>query len=228
MGIPYRILIVEDHEATRHGLTKVLTNAGYTVLAAGAFAEGRRALTEQAPDLLIADVRLGEYNGLHLVAAAMRAIPTIVITGFPDRVLETEALRLGARYFTKPVAADRLLQAIEDAMVGAAERGARVSTRRWDRKPVAGKVTARVGNAPARIVNISYGGLRFEIERDQSLPRSFRLDVADPAFSVDANLVWEARSGDRRLVCGASISGIAAGVREWASLVDGFSTATEA
>src|SRR5438105_2967567 len=82
--IPYRILIVEDHEAARRGLEMLLTNAGYVVFAASTYAEGRRSLDHQAPDLLIADVRLGEYNGLQLIATAPLAIPSIIVTGYHD------------------------------------------------------------------------------------------------------------------------------------------------
>jgi DNA-binding response OmpR family regulator len=224
MRVPYRILIVEDHEATRLGLAVLLTNAGYVVLSASTFAEGRRSLDEQAPDLLIADLRLGEYNGLQLVAAAPLTVGSIIVTGFPDPVLEAVALKLGAHYMTKPIAAQALLTLIEETIVSAGQRQLRGSTRRWDRKPVAGRVSAQVEHAQARIVDVSYGGVKFEIERDQSLPPSFRIIVASPALSIDVDLVWETRGGDRHWVCGAAISsGNAAAVHDWATLVDGFS-----
>jgi DNA-binding response OmpR family regulator len=216
-------LIVEDHEATRLGLRTLLTNAGYDVLSANTFAEGRRLLVEQTPDLMIADLRLGEYNGLQLVASAPLAVPSIIVTGFPDAVLQAEALKLGARYITKPIATEALLALIDEMIVSAGQRQSRGSTRRWDRKPVAGKISAEVDHAQARIVDVSYGGVRLEVERDQSLPTSFRITVASPALSIDVDLVWETRSGDRRWVCGAAISsGNAAAVQDWATLVDGF------
>src|ERR1700731_1093642 len=149
MGTPYKILIVEDNEATRMG---------------------RRAIVEHAPDLLIADLRLGEYNGLQLVAAVPLGVPSIVITGHPDAVLAAEAQKLGAHYITKPVVPEALLKLIEETRASAAKRHSRGSTRRWDRKPVAGRVSARVENVQARIVDISYGGVKFEIEREQALP----------------------------------------------------------
>jgi DNA-binding response OmpR family regulator len=217
-----RILIVEDHDATRQGLTSLLKSAGYVVLSAGTFADGRQLLAEEAPDLLIADVRLGEYNGLQLVAAAPHAVASIIVTGFPDPALGAEALKLGAHYITKPIVAETLLALVEETIVSARQRQLRGSTRRWDRKPVIGKVSAKVEQAQARIVDISYGGVKFEIERDQSLPPSFRITVASPGLSIDADLVWGTRSGDRHWVCGAAISsGNAAAVHDWARLVDG-------
>jgi DNA-binding response OmpR family regulator len=205
-----------------------LTNAGYDVTSASSFAKGRRALVEQPPDLLITDVRLGEFNGLQLVAAVPRGVPSIVVTGFPDAVLAAEARKLGAHYITKPIAPRVLLNLIEESLVSAAQRQSRGSTRRWDRQPVGGKVSAHIENAQARIVDVSYGGVKFEIERDQALPASFSLTVEEPALSVDVNLVWETRIDEGHWICGAAISGNAAAVHGWATLVDGFAGAGNA
>ena len=71
-------------------------------------------------------------------------------------------------------------------------------------------------------MDVSYGGLKFEIERDQSLPQSFNIKVAGRSLSIDADLVWGTRSGDRQWLCGAAISsGNAAAIHDWAMLVDG-------
>jgi DNA-binding response OmpR family regulator len=221
--LPYRILIVEDDAASRYGLQQLLVGAGYTVLVAGSFVEGRRAAAEDSPDLLIADIRLGEYNGLHLLAAAPRALSTIIVSGFADPVLEAEALRLGARYLSKPIEPRTLLALIEELLQSAAERKAAGSTRRWDRKRVGGRVVARVDGELARLVDISVGGVRFEIEREQPLPSSFTVKVEAPDVSLDAHLVWETRSGDHRRLCGAALSWTnTVALHHWAALVDGF------
>jgi FixJ family two-component response regulator len=69
----------------------------------------------QAPDLLITELRLGAFNGLHLVVLARSSQPamaTIVLTGVPDPVLETEAKRLGAVYLVNPVKPAELLTVV--------------------------------------------------------------------------------------------------------------------
>src|SRR5688572_14812156 len=96
------ILIVDDHRVTRLGLAEMLGNAGYDVVTAGTFQEARRILLEAPPDLLIADVRLGSFNGLQLVISGQHRVPAIVITGYADAVLEAEARRGGAEYLIKP------------------------------------------------------------------------------------------------------------------------------
>ena len=104
-----RILVVEDDDATREGLTALLEAAGYEVAPAAGFVEGRQLLAEQAPNLLITDVRLGRYNGLQLVATAPRAVSSITVTGFPDPTLKAEALKYGSHYVTKPIAPEAFL-----------------------------------------------------------------------------------------------------------------------
>ena len=81
---PSRILLVDDDTATRVGLAELLTNAGYDVRAVPTFEEGLRALRSETPDLLIADVRLGAFNGLQLLVSSPRSVPAIIITGFAD------------------------------------------------------------------------------------------------------------------------------------------------
>lgn len=220
--LPQRILIVEDDDASRQGLRQLLLNAGYSVLAASTFVEGRRAAAEDSPDLLIADIRLGEFNGLQLVAAAPRALPSIIVSGFPDPVLEAEALRLGAHYLTKPIEPRVLLTLIEEKLLSAARRRAAGSTRRWDRKPVGGQLVARVDGELARLVDVSVGGVRFEIEREQPLPSSFTVKVELHDISLEAHLVWETDRGDRHRLCGAALSwSNALAFHHWAALVDG-------
>jgi CheY-like chemotaxis protein len=110
------VLIVEDDTATRNGLKTLLQGAGYDVLATASVPEGKRALEEGAPDLLITDVRLGEFNGLHLVAMSARPIPAIVVTAYVDPALEADAHQLGAHYLVKPIAPTALLTLVEDLL----------------------------------------------------------------------------------------------------------------
>jgi DNA-binding NtrC family response regulator len=113
---PDRVLIVDDDGSTRRGLVQLLVQAGYDATAVGTFEEARRIISVTPPDLLITDIRLEEYNGLQLILNSPRTIPTIVITGFADPVLEAEARRGGAAYMVKPVQPLQLLEVVAEKL----------------------------------------------------------------------------------------------------------------
>ena len=214
-----RILLVEDDDPTREGMTALLEHAGYTVRSASVFVDGRRLLAEDPPDLLIADVRLGRYNGLQLVATSSRGVPSIMVTGFPDPALRAEAMKLGAHYITKPIAPEEFLSLVESTIVSARRRQSRGSTRRWERKSVLGQVSAEVEHAQARLVDVSYGGVKFEIRPpDQTVPESFLLRLSNLALQAD--LVWKSMLNEDVWVCGAAVWPEESSARQWFGLVD--------
>lgn len=111
------ILVVEDDRDTLDSWVELLRRAGYRVVAAPSFEEGRTALAT-LPDMLITDIRLGAYNGLQLVVRARLAspaLPVLVMTAFHDEVLREETERLGAVYLQKPIDPARVLAAIAEA-----------------------------------------------------------------------------------------------------------------
>lgn len=115
-----RILLVEDDDATRGGLSKLLERAGYDVVATVGVPEGRRVLEQAPPDLLITDVRLGAFNGLQLLTMSLAGptIPAIVTTGFPDPVLEAQVREFGATYLLKPIEPSGLLTLVKKLLGG--------------------------------------------------------------------------------------------------------------
>jgi CheY-like chemotaxis protein len=212
------ILIVDDHRVTRLGLAEMLADAGYSVVTTGSFQEARRILREEPPDLLIADVRLGSFNGLQLVISGHKRVPAIVITGYADPVLEAEARRSGADYLVKPFDPERLLTIIREKLGTLPAQYA--VPRRWRRRPVAG-LTAQVGDHAARIVDVSYGGVKFEIRPadDAELPQSFLLKLPN-AMALQADLVWKSILNDEMWVCGAAVWPEESSARQWFGLVD--------
>jgi DNA-binding response OmpR family regulator len=211
------ILIVDDHRVTRLGLAEMLGDAGYTVVTTGSFQEAREILRDDPPDLLIADVRLGSFNGLQLVISGQNRVPAIVITGYADPVLEAEARRGGADYLVKPFDPDRLLTIIREKLGSGGQNYC--VPRRWRRKPVGG-VTAHVGEQQARIVDVSYGGVKFEIRPSgNELPDTFQLRLPN-AVSLQADLVWKSMLNDQMWVCGAAVWPEESSARQWFGFVD--------
>ena len=217
--MPSKVLIVDDDKTTREGLAEFLEEAGYEAVAVGTFEDATRVLRTSPPDLLIADVRLGPFNGLQLVISSPQPIPAIIITGFADPVLESDARRRGADYVLKPVSPSRLLDLVAQKL--SAARPAFGTPRRWERKPVIGGLPISVDDTPARIVDVSYGGLRFEMQRaqaaDGALPESLSITLPHTQLSVKAKLVWENLIGEGTWMCGAALF---QETPEWHGLVD--------
>lgn len=111
-----RVLIVDDDEVYLDAMKELLEEAGYEVLLASSFEEGRLRLRDRAPDLLIIDVRLGAFNGLQLISTGQVRIPAIVVTGFDDTVLRADADGFGASYLVKPIKPAALLALIQQKL----------------------------------------------------------------------------------------------------------------
>ncbi len=110
-----KILVVDDAPAVRRMLTELLDGAGYDVLSAGTFEEGKQLADAGNPDLMLIDIRLGDYNGLQLAVRERvnhPGRPVIVMTGHSDPVLEAEARRHGAEFVEKPLHPSRLIEMI--------------------------------------------------------------------------------------------------------------------
>jgi len=111
------VLLVDDDPEVVHTLRDVLESAGYRVLAATSFEDGKRLLADSPPPaVLITDVRLGMFNGLQLAVLRPPSTAVIVISGFLDHTLEAETKRLGGVYMLKPVSSKALIEAIEMAV----------------------------------------------------------------------------------------------------------------
>jgi CheY-like chemotaxis protein len=220
---PRRILIVDDDDTTRRGLTALVSGAGYVASAANSLQEATEALEREAPDLVITDIRLQGYNGLQLLAMGSRPIPAIVVTGYPDRSIEADAKKMGAEYLLKPIAPVSLLALVQQKLEASAPNALFSATRRWARKPVTRHLKAWVQDLPVRILDISYGGLRLEIERTpkERLPRSLSMTLPTSNVAIDVNVVWQKPSGSSGWLCGAAIPDTSQ--TTWRQLVDAVS-----
>jgi PAS domain S-box-containing protein len=78
-GEPRRkLLLVEDHEATRQTLARLLDRRGYDVVSAGTLAEARTAAGEQQFEILVSDLGLPDGNGHTLMAELQASRPGAV------------------------------------------------------------------------------------------------------------------------------------------------------
>ena len=217
-----KILVVDDDEATRLGLELLLEHSGYEVLSASTVPSAIRLLASENPDLLIVDIRLDAYNGLHLVALRPRPIPAIVLTGFADPSIEADARSLGAEFLLKPVDPSALT-AVVDRLISDAGGGTAVP-RRWPRKQVSRNVLVDVDHtAAARIVDVSYGGARIELRRSsgEPPPDAFQMIVPPADVRVPLSVVWTRRHDETTWLCGGMVTGDA--LSSWRNVVDSIS-----
>lgn len=113
-----QILIVANRPKLADTLVSWLGDANYDVTLVTTFAAAKTQL-QARPDLLIAEVKLGEYNGLHLALRARAAgIPALVV-GPRDPVLEHDARELGATYLSSSLRRDALLNLAETVIAAA-------------------------------------------------------------------------------------------------------------
>jgi DNA-binding NtrC family response regulator len=117
-----RILLVEPDDRRRLERIDALTIAGYDVSAVVTFDDAILEVRRDPPHLLIAAVRLGRFNGLHLVLRSRADHPSIaaIITGTEDDIgLAGDASRHDAAFLVEPAAASALLATIAKVLPAA-------------------------------------------------------------------------------------------------------------
>jgi DNA-binding NtrC family response regulator len=100
------VLVVDDEELYRRSLERILRRVGHTVAEARDATEALNAVSEQAFDLVLVDLRMPGLNGIELVRQIRDVnpdLPCIVVTGFGSPESSVDALRAGAFwYLEKP------------------------------------------------------------------------------------------------------------------------------
>ncbi len=107
-----RILIVDDEENARFGLSKLLSQDGYDVESVGNGYEALEFLRRKEVNLVISDIKMPRMDGITFLKEINRHYPSthvIMITAFGGVESYLEAMNLGAfEYIHKPVKLDEL------------------------------------------------------------------------------------------------------------------------
>jgi two-component system, NarL family, invasion response regulator UvrY len=124
VGIPLKILLVDDHAIVRVGLRQMLADA-FDQLDVTEVGTGQQALAkvqETAWDLVILDINLPDTNGLDVLKklkALRAALPVVVLSFHPEEQYAIRALKGGASaYVTKDTAPQELAIAIKTVLAG--------------------------------------------------------------------------------------------------------------
>ncbi|WP_372729575.1 response regulator [Nocardioides sp.] len=115
---PIRVLVVDDQELFRRGLTMLLAaETGIEVVGeAGDGVEGTNLATTAAPDVVLLDIRMPKRSGIEACLAIKQAVPSakiIILTVSDEEADLYEAVKSGASgYLLKDSSIEEVAQAV--------------------------------------------------------------------------------------------------------------------
>lgn len=119
-AVPPNILVMEDDNSVAKGLELVLNDEGFDVYLAGTGELALAAFREKRFDLLVADLRLPDADGMDIIRQIKAQEPdteVIVITGYGTAATAVEAMKLGVNDFLpKPFTDDQIKKAVGEAL----------------------------------------------------------------------------------------------------------------
>jgi DNA-binding NtrC family response regulator len=126
-GIERTVLVVDPSVERVRETVAFLQAAGYSAIGATSF-DAARNLLATPPDVLISELRLRSFNGLHLVLHGRLLKPdmvAIVVADNLDAFLAAEAARRGVAYLVRPLDSGALLALMSAGLEQRPVEGAR-------------------------------------------------------------------------------------------------------
>jgi two-component system, cell cycle sensor histidine kinase and response regulator CckA len=116
------VLVVDDDQAVRDFVDRVLREAGYRTMVAGSGPEAIELASKEPIDLLLTDVNMPQMSGGELARRLRHDEPSLKVlylTGFSDQLFnEKTTLWQDEAYLEKPCTIAGLLQAVALITVG--------------------------------------------------------------------------------------------------------------
>jgi DNA-binding response OmpR family regulator len=213
-------VIVNTDEQVLDRLQTIVSSCGCSVAALRSFLDANAFLTYTTPDLLIVDLHLAEYNGLQLAIwsqAHRPDVPVIVTHREEDLTAEREAARHGALFVAAPADNAAFVPLVQTLL--AQHFPARQHVRHWDRTPLASVIEVNVADARARLLDVSYGGMRLAFNEAREVPETFDITLPAASGTVTVNRVWTAPATSAGpWCCGAEVTRVIEG--PWLRFVD--------
>jgi len=117
---PARVLVIDDEEAARFGISKALEREGHQVEIACDGEEALRKIHEFRPQSVISDINMPNMDGITLLKEMGRSEsspPVILITAHGSEAMAIQALRAGAYdYIVKPFEVEELRLVVRNAL----------------------------------------------------------------------------------------------------------------
>ena len=109
---PKRILVVDDEENARIGLSMLLSKEGYVVDSVSNGFEALNYLRQQEVNLIVTDINMPGMNGIAFLKELNKSFPqsnVIMVTAYGGIESYIESMNLGAfEYINKPIKVDEL------------------------------------------------------------------------------------------------------------------------
>jgi DNA-binding response OmpR family regulator len=218
MKLPYRVIVIDDDENALSGLAELLRESGHDVTPSSSYEEAKTLLSVGTYDLMVTDVRLRSFNGLHLVMKTRAESPdmaVIIMTGYENDLMELEARRYNAEFIRKPIKPAEFLETVARSLNGVRRQ------RRWPRKQVVGGFRVTAAGSPAAVMDVCYGGLRLQMPSADALPRMFAVEVSGIGLNLEVQPVWSHAAEGGGLICGAALASESSpAARTWRTIVD--------
>ena len=112
------VLVVEDDDAIRSNIVRLLKLEGYGIVSANNGAQALERARQVRPDVVISDVSMPEMDGFQLLEAIradrdLAPIPLMLLTALDDHASMRRNMTAGADdYLAKPFTRDELLEAL--------------------------------------------------------------------------------------------------------------------
>ena len=120
MNPQIKIAIIDDDDAVRHGIGRLLRSLGFAAIDFPSAEEFLSSGEARSASCVISDVRMPGMSGIELqseLAAQGLPVPMIFMTAFADERTKARAMSAGARGFlTKPFAEASLIDSINAAL----------------------------------------------------------------------------------------------------------------
>jgi two-component system response regulator HydG len=176
-----RVLVIDDHDTLREGMTVTLTRSGHTVAAVRSGADGLAAYKKSPFELVVTDLKMDGMDGIAVTRALKALDPAavvMVVTAFGTIETAVQAMQEGAYDFiTKPFPPDVLRAKVE--------KGLELSATRRQVERLKGRTAAHDADAA-----LSHGNMVGDSEPMQRL-----LALVRKAAASDATVLVRGESG---------------------------------
>ena len=123
MSKSYKVMVVDDHDVVRMGLTALLEDSEFEVVSeSGSVAEAVEKSMQTNPDVILMDVRLSDGSGIEACRQIILRQPTVrvlMLTSYADEEAVLQSIEAGASgYVLKEIGREALRDAIRKVVEG--------------------------------------------------------------------------------------------------------------